>query len=195
MQPRYVDERQQRRTQLLVLGGIAAGLLAFAGILLFVVYSLTDEDQRQRTFVDATRKPPDTTSRGFPDQGNVHLQSPNQPHAAYNSDPPTSGWHMENLGPDGFQEQQVQKELLLHNLEDGGVVIYYRPDLPADQKERLRTLVESEGNKVTAAPYPGLKFPIVATAWTRMDELPAYDEIRLRNFIEAYRGIDHHKRS
>ena len=32
------------------------------------------------------------------------------------------------------------------------------------------------------------------TAWTRIETLSAFDEKRIRRFIEAYRGIDHHTR-
>jgi hypothetical protein len=35
---------------------------------------------------------------------------------------------------------------------------------------------------------------IALTAWTRLDRLEEFDERRIVRFIEAYRGIDHHKR-
>jgi hypothetical protein len=34
---------------------------------------------------------------------------------------------------------------------------------------------------------------IALTAWTRLDTMDEFDEGRITRFIEAYRGIDHHK--
>jgi hypothetical protein len=34
---------------------------------------------------------------------------------------------------------------------------------------------------------------IALTAWTRLDTMDEPDEGRVTRFIEAYRGIDHHK--
>jgi hypothetical protein len=35
---------------------------------------------------------------------------------------------------------------------------------------------------------------IALTAWTRLDGFEEFDEKRIVRFIDAYRGIDHHKR-
>lgn len=194
-QSRLVEQKlqQRRRNTILALGSFGALML----VALFAVLALTQasDPELKKATVDRNRRAPDTTSVGFADQGNQHIASPTTPHTAYNSDPPTSGPHLEGLGPEGWQEvSAVSKEQYVHNLEDGGIVIYYKPDLDQGQKDQLRNLVESLGSKVTAAPYPGLKTPIALTAWTRLDELPSFDETRIRNFVEAYRGLDHHKR-
>jgi hypothetical protein len=39
-----------------------------------------------------------------------------------------------------------------------------------------------------------MKSPIALTAWTRIETLSAFDARRIRRFIEAYRGIDHHQK-
>jgi hypothetical protein len=38
-----------------------------------------------------------------------------------------------------------------------------------------------------------MKSRIALTAWTRIDTMDTLDEARVRRFIDAYRGIDHHK--
>jgi len=38
-----------------------------------------------------------------------------------------------------------------------------------------------------------MKSRIAVTAWTRIDTLDEFDARRITRFIEAYRGIDHHK--
>ena len=49
-------------------------------------------------------------------------------------------------------------------------------------------------HQVILAPYPGMKTRIALTAWTRLDAFNDFDESRIRRFITAYRGIDHHPR-
>lgn len=193
-QSRLVDERQVQRRRYMLLGGLALGLLVFVGIFALVTLradrSITEGNTR-----DAGRRSPDRYSVGYPDQGNQHIAGPTSPHTAYNSNPPTSGPHTGNLAPGGWHDETVPTAMLVHNMEDGFVNIWYRPDLPADQKEQLRALVEQAGDKVVAAPYTNLNKPIALTAWTRMDKLDTFNGQRIQDFISAYRGIDHHKGS
>jgi hypothetical protein len=44
------------------------------------------------------------------------------------------------------------------------------------------------------APYPDMNARIALTAWTRIDTFTKFDEARIDRFIEAYVGIDHHKK-
>jgi hypothetical protein len=141
-----------------------------------------------------------------------HLEKITDPHVAYSTDPPTSGPHIGDLKPWGVYTETVANELLVHNLEDAGVVVNYRPDLPEADVAHLKALVESYADKaltihnpassnsqsagggyVIMVPYKGLSDPIVLTAWTRMQRFQAYDEAAMRHFIDMYRGIDHHE--
>ena len=79
----------------------------------------------------------------------------------------------------------------MHNLEDGGVLVQYSCECP-DVVERLRAVVRRY-DKVILAPSPSMKPRIALTAWTRIDTMDALDEARVVRFIEAYRGIDHHR--
>ena len=131
----------------------------------------------------------------FPDQGNLHIQTESEPHVAYNSDPPTSGPHLPYLAPWGVHNVPITRELQVHNLEDGGVVIQYHcPNGCPDLVDKLTAIVKGYDRQVVLAPYPGMKTRIALTAWTRLDAFDEYDEARIVRFIRAYRGIDHHKR-
>ena len=131
----------------------------------------------------------------FPDQGNLHIQTENEPHVPYNSDPPTSGPHLPYIAPWGVHNVPIVRELQVHNLEDGGVVIQYNcPNGCADLVTQLEAVVKGYDRQVLLAPYPGMKTRIALTAWTRLDAFDDYDEGRIVRFIRTYRGIDHHKR-
>lgn len=152
-----------------------------------------------------TKAPETLPGTAVPDLGNEHISTLDTPHPPYNSDPPTSGWHIPFIAKWGLHQKPIPRELQVHNLEDGGVVIQYDcptpcPDL-VKKLERLseRTLKRSEPRyrHLLVAPYPGLasagRRAIALTAWGRMDRLEAYDEARITRFIEAYIGVDHHK--
>jgi hypothetical protein len=128
----------------------------------------------------------------YPDQGNLHVPSVDTPHEKYNSDPPTSGPHLPYIAPWGVHTRPISKELQVHNLEDGGVVVQYNCECP-DLVAKLKAIVDRYDRYVILAPYPGMPNKIALTAWTRLDTLDELDEGRVKRFIEAYRGIDHHK--
>jgi hypothetical protein len=117
----------------------------------------------------------------------------------YNSDPPTSGPHSQAVPAFKIYTEPITKELQIHGLEDGGVIIHYKPDLDKPTVDRLGVIAtsyleqSSPRNHVIMAPYPNLSHPIVLTAWGRIDRLDVFDEARIRRFIDAYVGIDHHE--
>jgi len=131
----------------------------------------------------------------MPDLGNLHIQTPEEPHTPYNSEPPTSGPHLPYLAPWGIHTEPITKELQVHNLEDGGVVVQYNcPSGCPDVVEKLKAIVQEYPDRVILAPYPGMKTRIALTAWTRIDTFDRVDESRIKGFIKTYRGIDHHKK-
>lgn len=138
-------------------------------------------------------------------QVSIHVE-PGQPHAEYTTDPPTSGPHVGRILPSWqVYSEPITKELQVHGLEDGGVVINYTPDLDQTTIDRLAALAQTYHNKpakqnhVVMSPYPekfkGSDAKIALTAWRRIEYLDAYDEQRIRQFIDAYVGIDHHGES
>lgn len=152
----------------------------------------------------------DAPGRSVPLQGNLHIQSPGSPHPPYNTDPPTSGPHVPYLAKWGVHQVPIPREIQVHNLEDGGVMIQYRcadcPDLVAKleqivleyqrkaKAERAQTghRHRSRYERLVLAPYPAMDSLIALTAWGRIDPLDVFDEDRIKRFVEAYAGIDHH---
>ncbi len=133
------------------------------------------------------------------DQGRDHI-SPGDSHPPYNSQPATSGWHYSTshgvaLGsgaalpapaPWGIYDEEIQDEILIHNLEHGGIGIHY--NCPEGCSELVKSLVESArlGRKVILSPYSGMSSSIALTAWNYLDTFDEYDEQRIREFIAAH---------
>ncbi len=72
----------------------------------------------------------DSPGQPVPLQGNTHIQSPGSPHPPYNSDPPTSGPHVPFIVRWGVHKVPITREIQVHNLEDGGVIIQYNCSPP-----------------------------------------------------------------
>ena len=129
-----------------------------------------------------------TLGQRFPILGQQHIEL-GEAHPAYNSDPPTSGWHYDTPLAAGFHEQPVADEQVVHNLEHGHVVISYDCRKLADcaaTKAQIRQLGERYRNwKVTAVPRQNADAAIALTAWGRLDKLDRFDEARITAFILA----------
>jgi hypothetical protein len=145
----------------------------------------------------------------IPALGNDHIATIESPHPPYNSKPPTSGPHVPMVARWGIYRSPIPNELQVHNLEDGGVVIQYNCKECNDLVQKLEQLgkeyfqkAQEEKKKVErsryehliVAPYPGMESVIALTAWGKIDKLEQFDEARIKRFIEAYIGIDHHPR-
>ena len=148
--------------------------------------------------------------REIPSLGNHHIQSPGSPHIPYNSNPPTSGPHVPYIVRWGIHQVPIPREIQVHNLEDGGVLIQYHCSDCGELISKLERLVNrykqkahkervqtgskhpSRYESLILAPYPGMETAIALTAWGRIDQFDQFDEDRIVQFIEAYIGIDHH---
>jgi len=128
-------------------------------------------------------------------QGRSMAENPKGEGIPYTTDPPTHGPHTPYLAPWGVHKDPVPRAVLIHNMEDGGVIVWYSPALAsAEAVTRLTEIVQRYPQHVVLTPYPPLTTPIALTAWERILRLEALDEAKVQEFIEAYKGIDHHVR-
>lgn len=103
----------------------------------------------------------------------------------YAQTPPVGGAHSPVWQNCGVYSQPIQNEHAVHSLEHGAVWITYQPDLPADQVQKLRDLVQNRSYTLLS-PYPGLPKPVVASAWGLQLQLDSADDARLPQFIAKY---------
>lgn len=135
----------------------------------------------------------------FASQGNRHVQlGANVPD--YNSNPPTSGPHTDQVAPWGVygpEDDTPPDQELIHNMEDGGVVLWYRPGNDADESNRRIAALEdvAEGSRrIVIVPREDMPTEFALTAWQRLQRFDEIDEPAMRAFVEAYEGLDHHGR-
>jgi len=180
---------------------------SFVFVLLFVFLSFSGTSVLYAEGDSVSEKGPGVS---VPTLGNQHIPSLRAPHAPYNSVPPTSGPHTHNVAQWGVYRQQVPDELQVHNLEDGGVLIQYDCSNCKDMIKKLEKLVRgyykkakteekktggrSKYQHIIVGPYKNIGNKIALTAWGKIDKFDEFDADRIRNFVEAYVGIDHHPR-
>ena len=113
-----------------------------------------------------------------------HTQDP----VDYEQTPPVGGAHNPIWQNAAFYEEPVQNETAVHTLEHGAVWIAYSPDLPQDQKDRIREIVEGR-DCLMASPYPDLPggSPIVASAWGNQLSFESADDQALDDFVQYFR--------
>lgn len=135
---------------------------------------------------------PDGPGQRYPEVGLEHV-APGDPHPEYNSVPATSGSHFaQPLAPArwGIHDDPLPDEVLLHNLEHGGIGIHYNcPDGCPELVEQLSDLTNealSNNAKVIMSPYPDMETTIAVTAWTFLDALDEFDKDRITDFVNAH---------
>ena len=101
--------------------------------------------------------------------------------------PPVGGTHHDQWQVCGIYNEPIASENAVHSLEHGAVWITYNPDvLDANDIVELKNIVRGD-NFVLTSPYPGLKSPVVLTAWGLQLELDSVSDRRIQSFIERYR--------
>lgn len=109
-----------------------------------------------------------------------------KPHDPYNSNPPTSGPHFGDgtAGP-GIKTEPVSDELVLHSMEHGAAVLWYKADLLESDISRIRDVFQSASGKKIMLPRPDLDVPVALTSWGYLLKLETIDEAKIKEFIET----------
>jgi len=109
----------------------------------------------------------------------------------YQSNPPTSGPHASSPMPFRVLENPAPKENLIHNMEHGGVVVWYNTENQAviDQLASITNDELGRRRLVVMSKYTEMEPETIAlTGWTRLDKFPVsqMDKKRVTDFIEEH---------
>ena len=121
-----------------------------------------------------------------PDKGRKHVADGTVPYGE--GEPPTSGDHSQHL-PWQAYDQEIPDMNVIHNLEHGGIYIAYRPDLPADQVAKIKSLFTKPFSdpkftptKAIIAPRAASNSPIILSSWNRNMKLEFFDEAKMKEY-------------
>ncbi len=176
---RQVPQKRSPRVLFVLLGsGIALVILAGVGLLLM----------RSRGGPVAETAPggpvPTMPSRDHIEEGTI---------VAYSTNPPTSGEHAAKPATWGiYPSTPPPDERLVHNLEHGGVVMYYNPaKLDLETVEQFKMLTRDlQNDRPCVILTQRTNIPpdkaIALTAWGTLAILEQYDEAAIRAFWRDY---------
>lgn len=141
---------------------------------------------------------PEAQVRNFPDLGSAHLTSGQKVSdlvpGGYNSNPPTSGPHLPTWSNWGVLNDRQQDELLVHNLEHGGIVMFY--DCPQGCTTAVNTLA-TYARRYPAQNFTGILLAprplpngarISLSAWGNQLLLKTVDVDKINKFIAQFIG-------
>lgn len=112
-----------------------------------------------------------------------HIQ-PGQDHPAYNSNPPTSGWHYPEPAEWRFYSEELPDERVVHNLEHGGIWITYKNVSDSTQSD-LQQLSRVYPKSVIISPRSANDAPMAVASWGQLMKLQSFDRPRIVEFIET----------
>jgi hypothetical protein len=165
LQRKMAKAKRNRRIAIVVASVLAVAVGAYA-----VSQSLEAEDPATTTDPAALlqQAAQASTAAGCDDPTNVGPYEPDtqdQAHVAteeapplsrYPSQPPASGPHNPTPLPAGVYDTPPPVDQAIHSLEHGGVIVWYAPDAPAAQVDRLTSFYGDDieaGSRVIVAPY------------------------------------------
>lgn len=133
----------------------------------------------------------------FRSLGNLHIGQGDE--VTYNSNPPTSGPHYPSVAGWGTYteiSESIADPYLVHNMEDAGIVLWYRAGTTAENEARARALEAAYDvaryRRVLIAPRENLGTLYAMTAWQRLETFDEINTEQINTFMKAYEGIDHH---
>lgn len=169
----------EKRTFLYILAFVALGILLLGGVLAVVAFGGGGSSSSSGGLINTNS----CTEQEFPGLKPRHINNPNL-NVTYNSFPPSSGPHYAQPAPWGIYTDTVKQTILVHNLEHGGIVIQYGPDVPKGDVEKLQSFYQDDPYGLVVAPYAKLGDKIAAAAWNE----PAYSQNQDANFDEVDPG-------
>ena len=187
---RATDAAMQRRATTTGASRLSGTTLAIIGVGLLVIIGLTT------IAALALLSPGAAGVVGTPESmdGRTHIEQ-GTAGGPYSSVPAASGPHWPQPIEWGVYTQVIPQEPAIHNLEHGGIVIWYQADqVSAEELTALTNYTKrwnaSERYKVILAQWGGEDFghPMAMVAWTWLLDLDTVDTELMDKFIDQHYG-------
>lgn len=138
------------------------------------------------TLEDAA-KAANCTVKQWPNEGADHTDGPYE----YKTNPPTSGDHFIQPAADGAYTNAPEIGQMVHQLEHGRIILWFKPDASPELKGQLKSLFDEDPFHMVLAPnQTGMTHEVAASAWTRSitcDTVTDKTWDALRLFRDRYR--------
>jgi hypothetical protein len=179
---REAARRASRRSNLVT---VAVGVVVALVVAAFIYQDRRAEEAPVGVSSAAANCSPVET---HPEEGQDHV--PDGTSVDYATTPPTSGNHYQDPADPGFFASPVPEETLVHNLEHGQIVIWYRPDAPESTLDDLGGIVDQQPVATLAVPYDAVEDPytFTLTAWGASMSCEAVSQDAIDRFRARFQG-------
>jgi hypothetical protein len=144
-------------------------------------------------FVLQKEPPPARLGVEQADEGREHVADGTQ--VQYKNKIPTSGPHYVSPAPWRAYDEQLPNEVIVHNMEHGGIIVSYRPDIDPATVQKLKELLyppytvkEFTPTKVVLMPRAEQEKPILLASWNRLMELDEFDQQTIIDYYKTNIG-------
>lgn len=105
----------------------------------------------------------------------------------YNTNPPAGGNHYgDSTTHADFYDKAPADGYLVHSLEHGAVILWYKPDITASESANLQSIFNSVSvSKKIMVPRDNLDAPVALTSWGRILKLQTIDENQIKAYMET----------
>lgn len=212
--PRRREEHrsaEDRRKFLLLVAFAALGLLALAGVLALIALTTGGGGTVDAAAVRAAMQGAGCTYSEAPAKalatGGVHVATIDTP-VEWNTYPPAAGGHYGETAVWGFYDEAAEPIRIIHNEEHGGVILWWGPETPASEVDKLRSFYNESPEGMLGTPVgtidgKSLGSKVAITAWNGDPETysengdygtghvavcPTFDDSAFTKFRDAFRG-------
>lgn len=177
--------RRRKATRTRALISVAA--VALAALLVVTIVASRRSNNRTVSRLEASGACKyDTKSDTDAGPGNNHVNGD----VTYSVDPPAGGNHNPTPANPGVytMDNKPPDAQIVHSLEHGYVVLWYRPDVTPAMLTDLTNLANRYDRDVLLVPRPSMSKPVAATAWHHRLLCSQDDLTALERFITTYRN-------
>lgn len=161
------------RRRKLIFASVASALVVVALVLGVVLFTGGDDGSDGVAEVRAALTAANCTLQSEPAKPGDHtaeIDATSDP--KWNTDPPTSGPHFNPAAIFGIYDTPVNIAQAVHNLEHGGVYIFYGDEVPEATVVQLQAFYDEDKTGLLVAPMPKLGDTIALGAWVTPDPRP-----------------------
>jgi hypothetical protein len=196
--------RQAQRGQRWLLFGVLGIVLVVVVVSIIGATVGNDDDQASDTATTADTSSAacmsDTRMDHYSSEDKVpvvHTDSPGyegplapRDNPTYTVNPPSGGDHLSMaVSPGVYEGDRVPPDgNLVHSLEHGYVIIWFRPDISDADKQALRVVFDKYRRDTLLVERTDMERPVAATAWGRRTLCDGVDQGKLSSFIEDFRN-------
>jgi hypothetical protein len=160
-------QRKARMRRLITIGVVALAVIGLVGGIIFArVASNRNKANLAKIAKEGGCEPIKTLSS----EGASHVDPPAT--VKYKTNPPTSGNHYGATANTGILSPAPPDENLVHNMEHGQVIFWYKPDLDPSIITALQNIVKKDPTRLILVPRSQMEPKLALTSWAHLQNCP-----------------------